>query len=80
MVGGVELPAGVYQITTYAEGGAIFVTGSGLPNAATAIMYPLHSGNPAEKASVSFVRRGDKYILKTVGMESGQVFELAGQR
>jgi hypothetical protein len=79
-VGGVELPAGAYQITSYAEGGAIFVTGTGTPNAATAIMYPLHSDNPADKASVRFVRRGEKYILRSVGMETGQVFELASQR
>jgi hypothetical protein len=79
-VGGVELPAGVYQITSYAEGSAIFVTGTGVPNAATAILYPAHSGNPVEKPSVSFARRGGKYVLRTVEMESGQVFELANQR
>ncbi len=79
-VGTVQLPAGDYHITAYAEGGAIFVTGTGNPSAATAIMYPLHSGNPTEKASIRFTRRGGKYILMAVGMETGQTFELANPR
>ena len=79
-VGSVQLPAGDYHITAYAEGGAIFVIGKGSPNAATAIMYPLHSGNPTEKASIRFTLRGGKYTLMAVGMETGQTFELADQR
>ena len=77
MVGNVVLPAGIYQIATNSEGGAMFVSNNGSLRSAATIAYAAHTSEVASKASVGFVRHGDQYFLHTVGLESGQTYELA---
>jgi hypothetical protein len=77
MVGNVVLPAGTYHIATNSEGGAMFVSNNGSLKSAAAIAYAAHTSEIASKASVGFVRRGDQYFLHSVGLETGQTYELA---
>jgi len=76
-VGNVLLPAGTYQIATNSEGGAMFVSSNGSLKSAATIAYAAHNSETASKASVVFVRRGDQYFLRTVGLETGQTYEVA---
>jgi len=77
MVGNVVLPAGTYQIATTSEGGAMFVSSNGSLKSAATIAYAAHTSEAGSKASVSFVRHGDQYFLHTVGLETGQTYEVA---
>jgi hypothetical protein len=77
MVGNVVLPAGTYRIATASEGGAMFVSSNGTLKSAATIAYAAHTSEAGSKASVGFVRHGNQYFLHTVGLETGQTYEVA---